>query len=56
MWLALDSALADLDVMDALARCAAPAHVSALRVPDVAIWMRHHQAHAGGDCTEFGAA
>lgn len=57
-WLALDTALADSETNQLVEqlRPAAPDHVSALRVVDVALWMRHHEAHRRGDCADFGAA
>lgn len=58
VWLALDGALADSEVQKQVAtlRPGAPEGVSALRVVDVALWMRHHVAHARGECAEFGPA
>jgi hypothetical protein len=57
VWLALDDALADPEVQRLVAelRPVAPERVSALRVVDVAVWMRHHRPHASGECAEFGA-
>lgn len=56
VWLALDRALADANVQEQVTklRPAAPIHVSALRVVDVAVWMRHHGPHARGECDDFG--
>lgn len=56
VWLALDDALADpkLQRLVAELRPVAPERVSALRVVDVAVWMRHHKAHGRGECAEFG--
>lgn len=58
VWMALDGALADSEVQNQLAtlRPVAPERVSALRVIDVALWMRHHTPHARGECAEFGPA
>lgn len=58
IWLALDGVLADSEVQKQLAalRPVAPERVSALRVVDVAVWMRHHSPHARGECADFGPA
>lgn len=57
-WLALDTALADRAVSQLVEklRPAAPDHVSALRVVDVGMWMRHHEAHRREDCADSGTA
>jgi hypothetical protein len=57
VWLSLDKGLADPDVGQLVAelRTSAPERVSALRVVDVAVWMRHHNAHSRDDCAEFRA-
>lgn len=58
VWLALNGALAAPKVQRQVARLrpAAPERVSALRVIDVAVWMRHHGSHARRQCAEFGPA